>query len=50
MVRLHEFLAFKNDHNFSILIGAEMLLGEGVLSGCDGGINGGANIFPALYV
>ncbi len=50
MVSLHELLAFKNDHNFSILIGTEMLLGEGVLYGCDGGINGGANIFPELYV
>jgi 4-hydroxy-tetrahydrodipicolinate synthase len=50
MVRLHEILALKNNHNFSILIGTEMLLGEGVLSGCDGGINGGANIFPELYV
>jgi dihydrodipicolinate synthase/N-acetylneuraminate lyase len=50
MVRLHEILALKNDHNFSILIGTEMLLGEGVLCGCDGGINGGANIFPELYV
>ncbi len=50
MINLHKLLAFKTDHNFSILIGSEMLLGEGVLLGCDGGINGGANIFPELYV
>lgn len=50
MLFLHELLGIRNNKNFSILIGPEMHLGEGVLNGCDGGINGGANLFPELFV
>jgi len=35
---------------FSLLIGPEELLGETVLLGAHGGISGGANLFPKLYV
>jgi len=35
---------------FSLLVGPEEMLAEAVISGADGGVNGGANIFPSLYV
>ncbi|MDE7304833.1 MAG: dihydrodipicolinate synthase family protein, partial [Alistipes sp.] len=35
---------------FSLYVGPEELTGESVLLGADGGVNGGANIFPELYV
>jgi 4-hydroxy-tetrahydrodipicolinate synthase len=35
---------------FSLLIGPEEMLASAVLSGADGGVTGGANIFPSLYV
>lgn len=38
------------DPGFSLYVGPEELTGECVLMGADGGVNGGANIFPALYV
>ena len=36
--------------DFALLVGPEELTGECVLMGADGGVNGGANIFPELYV
>lgn len=36
--------------DFALYVGPEELTGECVLMGADGGINGGANIFPKLYV
>lgn len=36
--------------DFSLYIGPEELTGESVLLGAEGGVNGGANIFPELYV
>ena len=36
--------------DFSLYVGPEELTGECVLLGADGGVNGGANIFPELYV
>ena len=36
--------------NFSIFVGPEEMTAEGVLMGADGGVNGGANMFPRLYV
>ncbi|MBQ6577813.1 MAG: dihydrodipicolinate synthase family protein [Bacteroidales bacterium] len=36
--------------NFALYVGSEELLGECVLIGADGGVNGGANMFPELYV
>lgn len=40
----------KNIDNFSFMVGPEELLSEFVLMGGHGGINGGANMFPKLYV
>lgn len=36
--------------DWSFLVGPEELLGETVLLGGDGGVNGGANLHPRLYV
>lgn len=36
--------------DFSLLVGPEELLAEAVLFGAHGGVNGGANLFPSLYV
>jgi 4-hydroxy-tetrahydrodipicolinate synthase len=36
--------------DFSLLVGPEELLGESVLAGSHGGVCGGANLFPRLYV
>ncbi len=35
---------------FSLLVGPEELLMQSILSGAHGGVNGGANMFPKLYV
>lgn len=37
-------------NDFSMLVGPEEITGECVLLGAHGGINGGANMFPELYV
>lgn len=40
-----------SDHkDFSFFVGPEEMMAEMVLMGADGGINGGANLFPRLYV
>lgn len=40
-----------NDYdNFSIFVGPEEMTAEAVLLGAAGGVNGGANMFPELYV
>jgi 4-hydroxy-tetrahydrodipicolinate synthase len=36
--------------DFAIFVGPEEMTGEVVLMGASGGVNGGANIFPKLYV
>jgi len=36
--------------DFSLLVGPEELLMQALLSGCHGGVSGGANMFPELYV
>lgn len=36
--------------DFALYVGPEELTGESILMGADGGINGGANLFPELYV
>ncbi len=46
--KLRELVADRPD--FSILVGPEELLGESVLFGGHGGVCGGANLFPRLYV
>ena len=50
MFYLHQLLTKLADEDFSILVGTEVFLGESLLLGMDGGVNGGANIFPKLYV
>ncbi len=35
---------------YRVLIGPEELLAESMLAGGDGGVSGGANLFPSLYV
>lgn len=47
---LQDLIALRQETKLPVLVGSEMLLGESLLSGCDGGINGGANLYPKLYV
>jgi dihydrodipicolinate synthase/N-acetylneuraminate lyase len=42
--------ALKDRSDFSFLVGPEEFLAEFVLTGGHGGVNGGANMFPKLYV
>ncbi len=42
--------AMKERPDFAMLVGPEEVTGECVLLGAHGGINGGANMFPELYV
>lgn len=51
MVYFHQLqLLFRDRPEFSLLIGPEELLAETILLGGHGGICGGANLFPRLYV
>jgi 4-hydroxy-tetrahydrodipicolinate synthase len=51
MIYFHKVKAlFRDRPDFTILLGPEELLAESVLLGGHGGVNGGANIFPSLYV
>lgn len=43
-------LKLKNKTDFTLLVGPEQLLMQTILSGGHGGVNGGANMFPRLYV
>lgn len=36
--------------DFQLFVGPEELLGEAILAGAHGGVSGGANVFPHLYV
>jgi dihydrodipicolinate synthase/N-acetylneuraminate lyase len=40
----------KGRADWTVLIGPEELLAEAIASGGNGGVSGGANLFPALYV
>jgi 4-hydroxy-tetrahydrodipicolinate synthase len=40
----------RDREDFSFFVGPEEMMAEAVLLGADGGVNGGANIFPKLYV
>lgn len=40
----------RDRNDFAIFVGPEEMTAEVVLLGADGGVNGGANIFPKLYV
>jgi len=51
LVYFHSLIQIMKDRpDFSLLMGPEELTGESVLFGGDGGVNGGANMFPQLYV
>lgn len=51
MVYFHNIIhSLKNREDFSFLIGPEEILAESLLLGGDGGVNGGANFYPELYV
>lgn len=51
MIKYHEYIRAMQDRpDFSMLIGPEELLGESVLFGGHGGVAGGANIKPRLFV
>lgn len=51
MIHFHRVRrATQGREDFSLLIGPEELLGEALLLGADGGVCGGANLFPGLYV
>jgi len=47
----HKLLGLlKGCENFSLLMGMEELMGEALLMGADGGVCGGANVAPGLFV
>jgi dihydrodipicolinate synthase/N-acetylneuraminate lyase len=51
MIKYHEYIrAMQDKPDFSMLIGPEELLGESILFGGHGGVAGGANIKPHLFV
>jgi 4-hydroxy-tetrahydrodipicolinate synthase len=51
MTKYHEYIDVMRDKpEFSILMGPEELLGESVMFGGNGGVAGGANINPKLFV
>jgi len=51
MTYFHRLLAaFRDRPDFTLLMGPEELLGEAVLLGAHGGVSGGANLHPRLYV
>lgn len=51
MLYFHQVRAALADRpDFTVLVGPEELLAESVLLGGHGGVNGGANLFPGLYV
>jgi dihydrodipicolinate synthase/N-acetylneuraminate lyase len=48
---LHAILKeFKDSPTFSIIVGDELLLSDTIISGAHGGVPGGANIIPKLFV
>lgn len=51
MIYFHKLQAICAERpDFTLLVGPEELLGEAVLLGAHGGVCGGANLFPRLYV
>jgi len=47
---MKELIGIFKDTDFATYMGPEELTSEVVLLGCDGGVNGGANLFPELFV
>jgi 4-hydroxy-tetrahydrodipicolinate synthase len=51
MIHFHHVLRLARQHSdWTVLMGPEELLAESVLFGGDGGVCGGANLYPQLYV
>ena len=51
MIYLHRVLALlPHRPDWTVLVGPEEMLADAVLAGAQGGVNGGANLFPRLYV
>ncbi|MEN6336424.1 MAG: dihydrodipicolinate synthase family protein [Phycisphaerales bacterium] len=51
MLYFHRILSIVDERpDFTLLMGPEQLLAEAILLGCHGGVSGGANLFPRLYV
>ena len=51
MIYLHRILALlPHRPDWPVLVGPEEMLSDAVLAGAHGGVNGGANVFPQLYV
>ncbi|MBN1867322.1 dihydrodipicolinate synthase family protein [Candidatus Sumerlaeota bacterium] len=51
MIYFHQLQGlFRDRPDFSLLVGPEELLGETLLLGGHGGVSGGANVWPRLYV
>ncbi|MBN1672090.1 MAG: dihydrodipicolinate synthase family protein, partial [Kiritimatiellae bacterium] len=51
MIYFHRLVELmKARTNFALLVGPEELLGESILIGGNGGVPGGANIYPRLFV
>ncbi len=51
MIYLHRILALlPHRPDWPVLVGPEEMLSDAVLAGAHGGVNGGANLFPMLYV
>jgi 4-hydroxy-tetrahydrodipicolinate synthase len=51
MIYFHRLVSLFQDHpDFTLLVGPEELLAEAVLLGGHGGVSGGANLHPRLYV
>jgi 4-hydroxy-tetrahydrodipicolinate synthase len=48
---LHRLLRVRDErHGWPVFVGDEETLAYAVLAGADGGVSGGANVFPQLYV
>jgi dihydrodipicolinate synthase/N-acetylneuraminate lyase len=51
MSYLHQVLRLRGDRaDWPVLVGDEEKLADGVQAGANGGVSGGANVFPKLYV
>jgi len=51
MLYFHQLLPLLEERpDFTLLMGPEQLLAESILLGCHGGVCGGANLLPRLYV
>jgi 4-hydroxy-tetrahydrodipicolinate synthase len=51
MTYFHRVVQFLNQRpDWSLLVGPEELLPDAIFAGGHGGVNGGANVFPSLYV